>query len=323
MIKTEILKRLADIEWDDFEAKEARNGLSKNIWESVSAFASSAGVWIVLGVSQQGKKFDVQGVENPEKLEQNFTTMLRSCGKFNVLIKTLAINKTFPDFRVDLLEIHGRWCVRNVGFFFQKYVHKIHGNERRSPRRSQTSFLLNLNNKTTTVETRQPLSLTSLLPKRKNILYINGVGIEHSPEYDAVREAVVNLLMYCDYFSPMKPRIRIFSDRIEFENPSAFPRPIPELLKKDVSIPRNPVLTKLFRCVKLADNAGYGFDKMLKWEAPAQTKVVFEYSIDIALVTFRLGKFVSEDGGQTGGQNIFPNEGLNEKLTKNEGLNEK
>ena len=53
------------------------------------------------------------------------------------------------------------------------------------------------------------------------------------------------------------------------------------------SIPRNPVIAKLFRNAKLADNAGYGFDKMLKWEKSTNTKVYFENSIDIALVVFR------------------------------------
>jgi ATP-dependent DNA helicase RecG len=44
----------------------------------------------------------------------------------------------------------------------------------------------------------------------------------------------------------------------------------------------------LFGNVRLADNAGYGFDKMLKWEKETKTKVVFENSIDVALVTFKL-----------------------------------
>jgi ATP-dependent DNA helicase RecG len=128
-----------------------------------------------------------------------------------------------------------------------------------------------------------------------------GVGIEDSPEYDAIREALVNLLMHTDYFSPIKPRVRVFTDRIEFENPGGFPRPIKELLKKDVSIPRNPVIAKLFRNVKLADNAGYGFDKMLKWGKSTHTKVDFENSIDVALVTFKIDN-VDSPSGQTGGQ---------------------
>jgi predicted HTH transcriptional regulator len=133
MNKTELLIRLADIKWDDFEVKEARAELPKNIWETVSAFSNVAGGWIVLGVVQKGKKFEIQGVENPEKLEQDFTTVLRSRNKFNV-----------------------------------------------------------------------------------------------------------------------------------------------------------------FRCVKLAENAGYGFDKILKWEKSTNTKVIFENSIDFSLVTFKLPENLPE-----------------------------
>ena len=86
MNKTELLQKLQDIEWDDFEVKESKQELPKNIWDKVSAFANSAGGWIVLGISQKCKKFEVCGVENPEKLEQDFTNVLRSKNKFNVLI---------------------------------------------------------------------------------------------------------------------------------------------------------------------------------------------------------------------------------------------
>ncbi|MDR3000801.1 MAG: ATP-binding protein, partial [Fibromonadaceae bacterium] len=86
MNKAELLKKLSDIEWDDFEVKRAQTELPKNIWETVSAFANSSGGWVVLGVAQTEKKFEVCGVEKPEKLEQDFTTALRSKNKFNVFI---------------------------------------------------------------------------------------------------------------------------------------------------------------------------------------------------------------------------------------------
>ena len=71
MEREELIKRLKDIEWDDFEVKEARNELPKNIWETVSAFSNTSGGWIVLGIRQKGKSFSVHGVDNAEKLEQD------------------------------------------------------------------------------------------------------------------------------------------------------------------------------------------------------------------------------------------------------------
>ena len=83
MTKEELIKRINDLEWEDFEAKEAKGELPKNIWETVSAFANTSGGWIVLGVKEVGKKFEICGVDNQEKLEQDFLGTLRS-QKFNV-----------------------------------------------------------------------------------------------------------------------------------------------------------------------------------------------------------------------------------------------
>ena len=77
-----------------------------------------------------------------------------------------------------------------------------------------------------------------------------------------MREALVNLLMHADYFSPAHARIRVFNNSIEFYNPGGLPKSISELKDKDLSIPRNPVLSKLFRMVKLAENVGFGIDKI-------------------------------------------------------------
>lgn len=199
--KAQLLSRLQDIEWDDFEVKAAAAELPKNIWETVSAFANTAGGWILLGISEMGKRFEVTGVQKTEKLEQNFTTTLRNREKFNAIIEVDSYK----------YEIEGN---RVLGF----YVH---------------------------------LS-------------------EHKPIY----------------FSPMKPRIRVFDNRIEFENPGNFPRSVDELLRVDMTIPRNPVLARLFRCTKLCENAGYGFDKMLTWKKSTGFGVTFENRVDSCLATF-------------------------------------
>jgi len=80
----------------------------------------------------------------------------------------------------------------------------------------------------------------------------------------ALREALVNMLMHADYFSTSKPRIRIFLDHIEFYNPGGLPKDLNDLRKADISQPRNPLIAKMFRVIKLAETAGYGFDKIFK-----------------------------------------------------------
>jgi len=89
MKKQELIKKLQDIEWQDFEVKEAKSAVPKNSWETVSAFCNTAGGWLIFGVLKKGKEYSVTGVDNPEKIEQDFFTTLRS-GKFNRKIKAEA-----------------------------------------------------------------------------------------------------------------------------------------------------------------------------------------------------------------------------------------
>jgi predicted HTH transcriptional regulator len=93
--------------------------------------------------------------------------------------------------------------------------------------------------------------------------------------------------MHADYFSPIKSRIRIFSDKIEFFNPGSYPKPIEYFLHTDVSMPRNPILARLFRAVKLAENSGYGFDKMIDgWKEYSTKKIDFLTDLDTSTTRF-------------------------------------
>ncbi|WP_386686435.1 ATP-binding protein [Lonepinella sp. MS14437] len=182
--------------------------------------------------------------------------------------KNIAINRNISDFRVDLLEIPGRSYAEAE----PRYTFRLEEQE-------------NLWEYYFAIIER--LKRYVDMPFKMNEL---GFAVENSPQLEALREALVNMLMHSDYFSVAKPRVRIFLDRIEFENPGSFPLPIAELLKTDISLPRNPVIAKLFRHVKLAENAGFGFDKMLTWERVTKTKLVFENSIAFSKVTFPLVK---------------------------------
>ncbi|WP_289757001.1 AlbA family DNA-binding domain-containing protein, partial [Muribaculum intestinale] len=90
MTKEELLARLNDIEWDDFELKEASGGIPKSMWETVGAFSNTAGGWIVLGVRETKVKsvstYEITGIEKAEKMEQDIISTLRSVSKFNVPI---------------------------------------------------------------------------------------------------------------------------------------------------------------------------------------------------------------------------------------------
>ena len=89
MTKEELITHLQDIEWDDFEAKQAQNKVPANVWETVSAFSNTSGGWIVFGIRQDGMKFEVQGVTDGEHIESDFLNILRGGQKMSC--------KIFPD----------------------------------------------------------------------------------------------------------------------------------------------------------------------------------------------------------------------------------
>lgn len=76
--------------------------------------------------------------------------------------------------------------------------------------------------------------------------------------------------MHADYFRPMKPRIRVFDYRIEFLNPGAPSKSIESFTREDISLPRNPILAKLFRSVRLAEKCRNRFHKDDPWLAYLQ-----------------------------------------------------
>ena len=396
MNKTELLLRLQDIEWDDFEVKEARFELPKNIWETVSAFANSAGGWVVLGVSQKGKKFEIIGVEKPDKLEQDFVTVLRGRSKFNVLInpkcekynidgknvlaffissseqkpvyfnslqntfiRTASGDQRATDseinalFREQSFGIRSDLTVEGFGFndlnigSLMAYRNRVKSQNPQLPyndfqdvefceklgitkngiltnggllvlgkedsiRRVFSSFWVDYmeipGNSYSDAQTRYTFRIQEqenlweyynvLIQRLRNYadnpfrMGENGFAYEDNTQLDALREGLVNMLMHADYFSTMHSTIRVFSNRIVFQNPGKFDIDISELPKNAISKPRNPLIARLFRWAKLAENAGFGFDKMLAWKH----KVDFETRIDYSDVVFHLDEKGTEKG---------------------------
>ena len=56
----------------DFECKLADGGLPKSLWETVSAFANTAGGYIILGIRQTEHDYEIIGVKHPETLKKTF-----------------------------------------------------------------------------------------------------------------------------------------------------------------------------------------------------------------------------------------------------------
>lgn len=421
MTKEELIKKLGDLEWEDFEVKEAKAEVPKTSWETVSAFSNTSGGWLVFGVKQLGKQFTIQGVTNPEKIEQDFLNTLNG-KKFNVPIATKqqrhniegkivlafyipvsdkkpvyynTLSNTFirrgsADHRAAREEIDSMY--RNQAFGtktsetapgtsradlnnrsltrYRDYMSRFNPDVSYN-RFEEDEFLTKLRiiedgkctyggllmlGKREVIERHFPdfwIDLLEIpgtsyssaqsrytfrldeydnlweyyfecfarLKQKVDVTFTlspEGFGQELSPGLVAIREALVNMLMHADYFSPGHPRIRIFTDHIEFYNPGGLPMPLEELKSKDISLPRNPIVTKLFRMVKLAENAGFGFDKIeTNWMKYNHTKPVYDIQFDYTIVNFNLkpaqeGKPMAvEKGSEKLSKDLQGNYGIN------------
>ena len=388
MKKEELIQKLQDIEWEDFEVKEAKNEVPKNSWETVSAFSNTAGGWLIFGVKKEGKTYEIIGVEKPEKIEQDFTTVLRG-QKFNHKIIPLSKKYVFDkkvvlafyiplgqkkplyydnpkntfiragsgDQRLTEQEVDSLYRDSSFGTKDQELTDFTIKNLNKESIKRFRTYLRNIKpehpynslsdsdflTKIRVLDNNQ-VSFAGLLvfgtddsigkyfaDFRIDYLEIFGTSYadsenryefrlaeypnvyeyffaiyerlikkidipfklkgafrdENQPQVKAIREALVNLLMHSDYFSPMKPRIRVFLNRVEFMNPGALPKPYEELQKGDISLPRNPIIAKIFRIIDLAENAGYGFDKMFKgWRNYYSKNPVVSTGLDYFKIEF-------------------------------------
>ncbi|MCM1178212.1 MAG: hypothetical protein NC308_02150 [Clostridium sp.] len=99
----------------------------------------------------------------------------------------------------------------------------------------------------------------------------HGQSEEDHSEFYILREAMANQMAHADHFSPQRSCIHVFDDRIEFLNPGAMPKPIDKMETSFESLPRNPIISKLFRLAHLSENLGYGLHKLKSWQERIHT----------------------------------------------------
>ena len=399
MTQEQLLSKLADLEWDDVECKLALDRLPDNVWETVSAFSNTSGGWIVFGVEQKGKRFEVVGVNNGEKTESDFLNILRNGQKFNCKLTATGCKYSIDDklvlaFHVPSSPIKPIYfgstnnCFIRTGSGDRRATEfevmammrdQAFGSRSELPldgtsiKDLNTNSLLTYRNHVrqfnpsfpyldlddegfcqkvgiTTIGGRLTIGGMLMLGKRDIVQsyasnfwidYIeipgtsyadadvrysyrmqeqdniwesykiviqrlrnfcnapykalpNGVGPEDESQLYTLREGLVNLCAHADYFSPMHPTIRVFSNRIELQNPGRFIFPLEELRSQIHSMPRNPNIIKFFRYAKLSENAGYGIDKMLKWEELTGGKVEFKSDLVSSTIVYCLSEQPSE-----------------------------
>lgn len=86
MEKEELIERLNGYEWKDVEFKAARRDVPVSAYETVSAFSNTEGGWLVFGVRDTAGGFEVVGVLEVEKVQNDFLSVLRSGQKLNCVV---------------------------------------------------------------------------------------------------------------------------------------------------------------------------------------------------------------------------------------------
>lgn len=97
MTEQEILDLLNKHEWKDVEFKEAQFAVPKNAYETVSAFSNTQGGHLVFGVKKVGSEFEVVGVIDVDKVQNEFLTTLRQREKINRVIEVKEGLQTISD----------------------------------------------------------------------------------------------------------------------------------------------------------------------------------------------------------------------------------
>ncbi len=93
MTKEELIARLGKFEWKDVEFKKAQRGVPEDSYETVSSFSNTSGGYLVFGIKDTHGDFEVVGVIEVDKVQNDFLSCLRAGSKLNraILVQEDAI----------------------------------------------------------------------------------------------------------------------------------------------------------------------------------------------------------------------------------------
>jgi ATP-dependent DNA helicase RecG len=95
--KEELIERLNRFEWKDVEFKLAQRGVSQDAYKSVSAFSNTEGGYLVFGIKESYHKFEIVGVIEVDKVQNDFISCLRTGDKLSSIVSVEEDTNTHED----------------------------------------------------------------------------------------------------------------------------------------------------------------------------------------------------------------------------------
>ena len=150
----------------------------------------------------------------------------------------------------------------------------------------------NLYNFFTTVQSR-------LIKDLKRPFKLEGMErIDDTPVHKAVREALTNLIIHCDYMITGILKVEQYDDRFVFSNPGSLKIPVMDIFAGGHSNARNPKMQTMFRMIGFGDNIGSGFPTILsawKKENWRQPCLVERPELHLVELTLTMTSLISDD----------------------------
>lgn len=325
MTKEELIDRINDIEWEDFEAKsmlyhiDGHKVLAFHIASSPHKpiyYNNPQNTFIRFGSGdQQATNGEITamfhnqsfGIKSEQILLDSDLSMLNedTIRDYRNYFKLYShrpnlIGNDIADFckRIGIADNEGHlnygglmcfgkeeWVRRYVPTFWMDLV-EIPG---RSVREARTRYTYRIPEQENLWEYFQiMIRRLRLIVDTPFMMNDEGFNVEDRSQFKILREALVNMLSHFDPFSTIHSCIHIYTDRVEFFNAGGYPVPISQLGNHLYSNPRNPIIAKIFRLVNLSETIGYGFDMMNEWKEITGNDVTFESDICTSTVTFWL-----------------------------------